>query len=87
MNRLMSSGARRGEKGSALIAILIAALIVAILWVARFRKQQAEEAARGVPDVRSIEGMQTAVDRTREVQELQKKQVEEMNRKMVDIDR
>ncbi len=78
---------RSSQRGSTLIVLLVAALIVAILWVTRFGGKEEKKAEEPIVATQSVESMQKSVDRVREVQQLEAKRVEDLNRKMVDLDR
>lgn len=76
------------NRGSALIGILIAALIVAILWVARTKKSnQAEKSPEDVrPDIHSAAGINKTLDAARKAEKEQSDRVRELNKKMVEAE-
>lgn len=70
-----------------MIAILIAALIVAILWAARFRDEKEKEARDSEkPGIRSLQDVPKAIDKARQVDKQQRDRSNEMNKKMRDVD-
>ena len=74
------------QRGSALIALLIAALIIAILWVAKNKKTTPEKAGELPSNPSSPENIQKNLDRAREARDDMEARAKEMNRKMTEVD-
>lgn len=80
---------RAQNSGSALISILIAALIVAILWAAKFNDDKKKKTQQNdAPDgIHSLQDVPKVIDNARKIQQEQNDRVNEMNKKLNEIDR
>ena len=80
---------RQTQTGSALIALLIAALIVAILWVAQHNRKKPQPGAESSDPmaIESADDIRRDLDRAREARDAMDKQTREAQRKMNEFDR
>lgn len=71
------------QSGSALIVILIVALIIGILWATRFAQKDEPASQEPTTRIRSTEDISRAINKSREAQ---KQQDEQLNKRMSEID-
>ncbi len=79
---------RSRSSGSALIGLLLAALIVAILWAAKYNDDKKKKPQQNdTPDgIHSLQDIPKVIDNARKMQREQNNRVDEMNKKLNEID-
>lgn len=76
----------RTQSGSALIGILIAALIIAILWAAKYRKS-GKDTGPQAPGIDSVEDINRTLHHARQVQKENADRSDEIKKRMTEADR